>query len=376
MSNGRVVLPGNPPLTPGQQQKLEQIATWLSPGRDVVLAIDLTASVGFGAAGQLKLSQIILDSLQPGDLVYLITFGSQVNQPVSPFLIKDDNTLQEVLTQTPFQADPSQRNTDIQNAELYVYRYLAQINQDRLYQKQPVRSQSVVWITDAPLNTPPGITSEQWIETPADSLFRQAGSKPSIERQVWQSQLIRTEEVVDLPSHKITIMDFPPQVQESCTPRPGGGTLCLVDDYVHSQLFWPQVALGTGIMMVMALLVGGLVRWRQYQSIWTFRVVFESDLDRDPLTFSLKSGQRLALGGLDPACVGEIDGIPGVNQVGGYLERRGLQLYLVPLDPGEVIVDLNGVTLNSAQPLKNSQRFRLNCHKSQNSDYILSINRK
>ena len=186
----------------------------------------------------------------------------------------------------------------------------------------------------------------------------------------------RTTELVDLPGYRITIVDFPPQVQESCTPKPGGGTLCLVNDYVRSQLFWPQVILGTGLILGLTLLIAGFVRWQQHRSTWTFRVVFEADPDRDPFTFSLKSGQRLALGGLDPACVGEIDGIPGVSQTAGYLERRGLQLYLVPLDPEAAIVDLNGVTLSSAQLLKNSKRFRLSCRPPQGSDYTLSINRR
>lgn len=375
MPNSTVVVPGSHPLTPQQEQQLEKVS-WLSPGRDVVLAIDLTASVGFEASGQLKVSQIILDSLKPGDLVHIITFGSKVNDPLPPFLVKDKNTLQEVLAQTPLQADPSQRNTDIQNAELYLYRYLAQLNQNRLYQGKPVRAQSVVWITDAPLDTPPGITSAQWIETPADSPFRQADSAPSLERAQWQQNLKRTTELVDLPGYRITIVDFPPQVQESCTPKPGGGTLCLVNDYVRSQLFWPQVILGTGLILGLTLLIAGFVRWQQHRSTWTFRVVFEADPDRDPFTFSLKSGQRLALGGLDPACVGEIDGIPGVSQTAGYLERRGLQLYLVPLDPEAAIVDLNGVTLSSAQLLKNSKRFRLSCRPPQGSDYTLSINRR
>lgn len=47
-------------------------------GRDVVLAIDLTESVGINNEGRLRLRQIVADSLQPGNLVYVVPFGSNL----------------------------------------------------------------------------------------------------------------------------------------------------------------------------------------------------------------------------------------------------------------------------------------------------------
>jgi transposase len=66
----------------------------------------------------------------------------------------------------------------------------------------------VVWLTDAPLLKEPGITSDTWIETPADSPFRDATSPESQERWGWvealpleaRSHSITTLEVID--SHK------------------------------------------------------------------------------------------------------------------------------------------------------------------------------
>ncbi len=69
-----------PTVIPGQplssQQKLGlELVTRLHSGRDVVLAIDLTESVGINDEGRIRLRQIIEDSLKPGDSVYVVPFG-------------------------------------------------------------------------------------------------------------------------------------------------------------------------------------------------------------------------------------------------------------------------------------------------------------
>lgn len=63
-----------PTVTPGQslspQQKMGlNLVTHLHKGRDVVLAIDLTESVGINGEGRIRLHQIIKDSLKPRDSV-------------------------------------------------------------------------------------------------------------------------------------------------------------------------------------------------------------------------------------------------------------------------------------------------------------------
>ena len=71
-------------IAPGKSVKREQqfglnLASRIYGGRDVVMAIDLTESVGLNAEGRLRLTQIIEDSLQSGDTVYVVPFASGVN---------------------------------------------------------------------------------------------------------------------------------------------------------------------------------------------------------------------------------------------------------------------------------------------------------
>ena len=97
------------------------------------------------------MTQIIKDSLKPGDSVYIIPFASQVNPPENAIEFTNKNQIAELLKATPFQLITSRANTDIQQAELEIYRDLARQNQDRLNKHQPIKPQSVVWITDTPL---------------------------------------------------------------------------------------------------------------------------------------------------------------------------------------------------------------------------------
>ncbi len=69
-------------LTNNQLQKLGWISH-LSKGRDVVLAIDMTESVGLNNEGRILLRQIVSESLQPGDVVYIVPFADVVN-PLNP----------------------------------------------------------------------------------------------------------------------------------------------------------------------------------------------------------------------------------------------------------------------------------------------------
>ena len=143
------VTPGQP-LTSLQKLGLESI-TRLHGGKDVVFALDLTGSVGLNDSGRSRLSQIIENSLAPGDSVYVIPFASKPYLPKDAIEFRDKTQIPKLLNVIPFQSDSSLNNTDIQRAELAIYRYLAQQNQDRLHKNQPIKPQSVVWITDAPL---------------------------------------------------------------------------------------------------------------------------------------------------------------------------------------------------------------------------------
>ena len=190
-NNCTAITPGKP-VKPWQQFGLN-LASRIYGGRDVVIAIDLTESVGLNAEGRLRLTQIIEDSLQSGDTVYVVPFASGVNplqpdiNPLTPphgikFKGKPAD-IEQILNVLPFESEINLSNTDIQNAELFTYRGLAQLNQCRLGENTALKPQSVVWLTDAPLLTQPGINSATWVETPANSPFRRSDSPASKERE-------------------------------------------------------------------------------------------------------------------------------------------------------------------------------------------------
>ncbi len=164
-----------------------------------MLAIDLTGSVRLNDEGRLRLKQIIQDSLRSGDAVYVVPFASTVNplQPQIDCLAADaaipfdgkPTDIERILQTLPLKSSDALQNTDIQIAEATIYKSLAQLNQCRLTSNKSLRSQSVVWLTDAPLLTKPGITSAIWVETPANSPFRQQNSAESKERQEWLDAL-------------------------------------------------------------------------------------------------------------------------------------------------------------------------------------------
>ncbi|MFO5495059.1 MAG: VWA domain-containing protein, partial [Cuspidothrix sp.] len=193
------ITPGQP-LTDTQKNGLQLVSLLGGGKRDVVLAIDVTESVGLNDQGRIRLRQIVEDSLKPGDSVYVVPFAQNVvsdevisvenplGKPIY-FSKKNSENINKVLAKIPFNYDPNRYGTDIQRAELTVYQGIAQINQNRLVKNQSIKPQSVIWITDATLGTKPGITSEIWIETPADSPFRIATSPESQERQNWIKSL-------------------------------------------------------------------------------------------------------------------------------------------------------------------------------------------
>jgi hypothetical protein len=174
------VVPSHQSLADWQKTGLKLTSS--QQGRDVVLAVDLTGSVRLNDEGRLRLKQIIQDSLHPGDSVYVVPFASTVNplQPQLDCLSAEaaisfqgkPADIDRILQTLPLKSSNAQQNTDIQIAESTIYQGLAQLNQCRLTASKNIRSQSVVWLTDAPLLTKPGITSAIWVETPANSPFR------------------------------------------------------------------------------------------------------------------------------------------------------------------------------------------------------------
>ncbi|WP_235334517.1 VWA domain-containing protein [Aphanizomenon flos-aquae] len=252
------ITPGQP-LTDTQKNGLQLVSLLGRGKRDVVLAIDVTESVGLNDQGRIRLRQIVEDSLKPGDSVYVVPFAQNVvfdevisveNPLGKPIYFSKENSenINKVLAKIPFNYDPNRYGTDIQRAELTVYQGVAQINQNRLAKNQSIKPQSVVWITDATLGTKPGITSEIWIETPANSPFRIATSPESEERQNWIKSLPLHERSLiiknqDSKDYKLSVIDLNPTIQEFCTPAPGGQETCLVNPYLLKQLWFSSLIL-------------------------------------------------------------------------------------------------------------------------------------
>jgi hypothetical protein len=371
------VTPGQP-LAPLQKIGLELVAR-LHGGHDVVLAIDLTESVGLNDEGRIRLRQIVEDSLQPGDTVYVVPFATTVNplainvNPLSAensikFNGKKDIDL--ILQTIPFQPNVHLQNTDIQQAELTIYQGLAAINQCRLGQHQPIKPQSVVWITDAPLFTKSPAISQDWVETPAQSPFRLANSEASQQRQAWlqalplqaRSLTIRTN---DNKQYKLSVVDISPNIQEFCTPAPGGRETCLVSAYLLNQLWLPLSI--SGIFLATAV-VAGIKFWKRQQK-WKLAVDLTATPQTDDQVCYLGNNQRIAIGEYDSSCADSID-TPG-PEVRGYLLRKGEKIYLEPT--GEAAIFLNGKEVTDRTLITNTKRIRLNCPDSRKREYEIII---
>jgi hypothetical protein len=368
-------------VIPGQflspQQKIGlNFVTYLHPGRDVVLAIDLTESVGLNNEGRLRLRQIVEDSLKHGDTVYVVPFASDTSSlkeasdlhPLgTPIKFNSKDNIEQVLHKIPTSANLNFQNTDIQRAELTIYRGLAQLNQNRLQQHQPIKPQSIVWITDAPLLTDSG---KDWIETPANSPFRIKNSPESKERQAWLNALpLQKRELIiknNNKDYKIAIVDLQPTVQEFCTIAPSGGNICKVNAYLFSQLWLPLVLLLLGL----ALLPFPVWNWLKLRQKWRFLVtskLYEEAKECRPLL----PGKSLAIGDTDAKCVDEIE-CPG-SEVRAYLERRGNQLFLIPTQLAPIYC--NGKEITKRTRLTGN-RIQLNCPNEKNEDFFIQIKLK
>ncbi len=134
-----------------------------------MLAIDLTESVGLNDPGRLHLRQIIEKTLTKGDTVHILPFAMRVRSPVV-FEYQGSADIPNILEAVPMNAGTEQ-GTD----------------QDRLHNQQPIKNQSVIWITDAPLNLPQGQT-DQWIEFP-NSVCGLADTPEAQERSQWFAAL-------------------------------------------------------------------------------------------------------------------------------------------------------------------------------------------
>lgn len=374
------VTPGQP-LTGFQKTGLEWVAR-LHGGRDVVLAIDLTESVGLNDEGHIRLRQIVEDSLKSGDTVYVVPFATKVNpleSQINPLKLKSSiqykgkADVEKILQLIPFQADLNLQNTDIQRAELTIYQGLADLNQCRLTQNQGIKPQSVVWITDAPLFTNSPATSQEWIETPKDSPFRVETSEETQRRQGWLDNLplnsrplsIKTQEQ---KQYNLTIVDIPPHVQEFCTPTPGFKQTCLVSPYLWKQLSLPALILA---ILILASLGIGIKIYRQNKT-WKLTVNFAEE-DRDEQICDLGNHQRIAIGEYENSCKGSID-TPG-SEIQAYLVRKGEKLYLEPTPDSLIEYNHKNVTQKTLlsgvfmsfncpySPRKKDYEFTIKIHK-------------
>ena len=355
-------------LTDWQKLGLDLVARW--QGRDVILAIDLTGSVNFNDEGRTRLGQIIRDSLKNNDSVYLVPFADNVQPIAEPILIRGKEDIDAVLKAIPWQSSQSAKNTDIQRAEWHVYTRLARLNQCRLTANQAIKPQSVVWITDAPLSTAAGITSQQWIETPKNSPFRLANSPESLQRQNWLNSLpinLRTQEITATNGnkYKLSVVDIAPTAQEFCTPAPGGQETCLINPYLLSQLWLPALAIILmGIGGIVASILG-IRHWLRLHTAWTIKVPSNDD-DNETQKYILKTSERINIGGDEYhkntiPCPGE--------EIRCYLERRGNHLYLKPTKQAEIFYRDNQLT----QEVKIDKNYLKLTYQHNNQDIDLEI---
>ncbi len=336
-----------------------------------MLAIDLTGSVRLNDEGRLRLKQIIQDSLRPGDAVYVVPFASTVNplQPQVDCLAVDaaipfegkPADIDHILQTLPLTSSNTLQNTDIQIAEATIYRGLAQLNQCRLTANKNIRSQSVVWLTDAPLLTKPGITSAVWVETPANSPFRQQNSSESKERQEWLNALPLQLRSQKIGNYNLSVVDIGPTVQEFCTPAPSGQETCLINGYLFQQLWLPVLLSSLGILTALAGGIWWFRHWRSLQQAWKLTIIDESDSEAQ--ICYLRNRQRLGIGS-DIECRG--------YDVRGYLRREGNKLFLEP--GGELSISYQNIEVTQRQ-LLTGRCIRLNYpHQSRDLELTITIN--
>lgn len=354
-------------LSSNQQLGLNLVSQF-SGGRDVVFAIDLTQSVKLDDEGKLRLKQIIQNSLNKGDSVYIVPFSSQVNPTnpdVNPLSLTNaiaftnpKQDIDRIIEQIPLQANLDEKNTDIQRAEHFIYENLAQINQNRLCDNQPIKKQSVVWLTDAPLNTSTGITSDVWIETPANSPYRDANSPQSQTRQNWLENLPINIRSLSIDNYRLSVADLKATVQEFCTPAPGGKETCLVNSYLVKQLWLPTTILLISFGLFLSGAIWALKYYLSLQKTW--KLTIQQGDNEDQHIFYLDNNKSLTIGE-NIECKG--------NEIRGYLKREGNQLFIEPTKILPMIY--KGKEITQKQIIL-GDIIRLNCPFN-NRDYEITI---
>jgi hypothetical protein len=369
--NPTKVTPGQG-ITDLQKKGLELVSS--GQGRDVVLAIDRTESVGYNSEGIIRLRQIVEDSLLPGDTVYLVPFATTVNPykiSSEPIEFKSKQDIDKILGFIQKWPDFGLKETDIQLAELKIYQNLAQLNQDRLNANQPIKFQSVVWITDAPLFTKAPAISKEWIETPKDSPMRLENSLETRERQEWFKVLPlkqRSREIItnNNQRYKLSVVDIPPTVQEFCTPTPQQGETCLVNPYLFKQL-----ALRGGIVFIVIIaVILAAIKFYTLNKKWSLTIKFLDDDDMEESKIFINNNEKIAIGndGNESKCIE----CPG-NDVRGYIERKGEKLFLKPTEESPIYYHGREVT-QKTELTGNS--ININCPDNRNKDFEISISIK
>ncbi|MEN9251651.1 MAG: hypothetical protein Q6L58_04370 [Thermostichales cyanobacterium BF3_bins_165] len=343
------IVPGNRPLTHLQENMLKWIGSW--GGRDIVLAIDLTESVGLNDPGRLHLRQIAEKTLTKGDTLHIISFATTTHPPIV-LRYQGIADIPKILEAIPMHHS-SERGTDIQCAELQIYKYLAEQNQKRLREQQPIKAQSVVWLTDAPLNLPQG-QSQRWIEAP-NSPCGASDSPEATERTRWLEILPMTVRSIQPGSFQLTIVDISPTVQEFCTPRPGGGEVCLVNDYLWGQLRWTLLLIAILAASTLGLGLTLFFRVVSQQVPWRITVRIQ---DQEQ-SFYLKDSQKIGIGGLIPGTFQVIQ-LPEFEPI-GYLERQNQKLRICAFNSDLMY---NGQMIINRIDIPRSKRFIVLTYKN------------
>lgn len=345
----------------------------LGGGRDIVFAVDLTESVNLDAQGRLRLKQIVQDSLKKGDSVYIVPFANRVNPTnpdVNPISFSkaiafndSQKDIDTIIDQIPLKANLQVKNTDIQLAEHFISEQLAQTNQNRLCTDKPIKFQSVVWLTDAPLNTSIGINSETWIETPQNSPYRNPNSPESIDRQNWLNHLPINTRSLKIDNYQLSVADINPTVQESCTPAPGGEKTCLVNSYLFSQLWLPTLILILVVTLFSGSIIWGVRYLLSLQKTWKLEIRLPNE-DK-PIIRYLSNKRQLNIGmdnGIE--CLG--------GETRGYLKRQRNQLILeLRKNNHNLPIFYKGKRIQEKEIIKNDS-FRLDCPYN-NGEYEINI---
>ncbi len=362
-----MVYPSKEKLSSTQKLGLEVVSKFTpNQGREIFLAVDRTQSVRIEEEGRIRITQLIRDALQVGDRVYIVYFATDVDDESltrEPIVIRSNDDRAKLLSTLNFEADPKLRNTDIQNAEGKMYRRLAEFNQERLIAKQPIYKQSVIWMTDAPLFSKSPATEQDWIETPANSPFRNANSERSKDRNAWLQNLDllnkpeRSHQIKD--NYKLTVVDVAPTVQEVCTYAPNGQSNCLVTPYLVNQLWLPALTFGVGSLAVLiGLILSGL---HIYASLKDWKIkVNENEI--------MKMKPSYRLGEEDPfnCSFGHINI--------GFLVRRGKELWLEPIANDSFQIFLEGEEVIKKRKISaNYFTLKLNHQNDTLEEFIVNI---